>query len=607
MNRRQFVKTSAAAAAVAASGIEANAAGTKPPNILFVFADQQRVHSRDGVLTSTSTSNAYTPNTSNFRDTNFNMSRCYSNYPLCSPYRAMLQTGVWPHQNGVTCNDYIQYYGTTKDANNAAKAKTLDPTLNTVAKTLKSGANYQTGYVGKWDLIDVGAHPGPWNNAGNQYRYGFDFWVPWFNNNTHFTPATTGTNNSNFNKQDCAWYYARSNGAVSYYAPSQDDPSQHLNEYVPQYQTKQAIEAISWFAQQDSTTPWILYVSYNVPHPTYEAPNGDYGYTYDYAESGTVTQRNTSTPTGDPNPNPPDQTTNNAWCPPVSLVNRVTNAADLPADSVPSASGARICQDAAALTHATFGYYEGISAIDAEFEKLREAIANDPNLAGNTIIVYTSDHGDMMGAHRLEGKQWPFEESSRVPFYIGGSINGTAISGSYDGLFSTIDIAPTLCGLAGVAVPGAFRGKNFASVIKGTATAPPDGAYDWIFLLNGYGDPYNGNGDKTFSGYFSAPVYRGLVGMQYTYACVADNNAAAYRQANQAGKTNNCGPYVGGHWMLFDNVANPAQNVNQVTTFSTFPSGAGVSYNNVLQPKLAAYLAQNTGDPFVSTICNLGT
>lgn len=60
-------------------------------------------------------------------------------------------------------------------------------------------------------------------------------------------------------------------------------------------------------------------------------------------------------------------------------------------------------------------YYAHISAVDGEFGRLLRAL-EETGQADNTIVVYTSDHGDMMGSHGFGGKRLPWEESCKVPF-----------------------------------------------------------------------------------------------------------------------------------------------------------------------------------------------
>lgn len=140
MNRRQFVKTGVAAATAAATGLNAETQTIKPPNILYIFADQHRSQSVQGA--GGAQADILTSHLNAFRNQGFNMSSCYSNYPLCSPHRAMLQTGIWPQKNGVTGNEIV---GGT--AQQKANIGALNTSNTTIGQILQQNANYYTGYV----------------------------------------------------------------------------------------------------------------------------------------------------------------------------------------------------------------------------------------------------------------------------------------------------------------------------------------------------------------------------------------------------------------------------------------------------------------------------
>lgn len=85
-------------------------------------------------------------------------------------------------------------------------------------------------------------------------------------------------------------------------------------------------------------------------------------------------------------------------------------------------------------------------------------------LKDNTIIVFTSDHGDMMGSHRLIGKCVMFEEAIRVPFLI--RLPGQSADKRIMGPVSQIDIVPTLLDLMGQAIPEHLPGKSLKPFIE---------------------------------------------------------------------------------------------------------------------------------------------
>lgn len=175
-------------------------------------------------------------------------------------------------------------------------------------------------------------------------------------------------------------------------------------------------------------------------------------------------------------------------------------------------------------------YYAHISAIDREFERLLKAL-DETGQAENTIVVYTSDHGEMMGSHGYMGKRLPWEESCNVPFIV--RYPGKVPEGkSSDVLFSAIDIFPTMCGLAGVPVPSHCVGQDLSKALIGKRLHKDP---ESVFLMHIAKEGATG-GDKN-----PAPLFRGIRTNQHTYA-VADD----------------------GRWMFYDNREDPFQMHNLV-------------------------------------------
>lgn len=128
-------------------------------------------------------------------------------------------------------------------------------------------------------------------------------------------------------------------------------------------------------------------------------------------------------------------------------------------------------------------YYRLIEKVDA----LIGSVMTSLRVSGqydNTVVVFMSDHGDMQGAHGWSQKTVFFEESTRVPFII--SEPGRRETSKNASLINTgVDILPTLCGYAGIALPASYPGRN----VKGAGPGP-----EFIVVENKMiqGDPING-------------------------------------------------------------------------------------------------------------------
>ena len=91
--RRNFLVARTAATSIAATAVQA----PPKPNVLYVFSDEYRACSMPGEALN----EAFTPNLQRFARQGMTFRNCISNYPVCSPNRAMLLTGRWPYQTGI--------------------------------------------------------------------------------------------------------------------------------------------------------------------------------------------------------------------------------------------------------------------------------------------------------------------------------------------------------------------------------------------------------------------------------------------------------------------------------------------------------------------------
>lgn len=96
----------------------------------------------------------------------------------------------------------------------------------------------------------------------------------------------------------------------------------------------------------------------------------------------------------------------------------------------------------------------------------------DEGIADETIIVVSSDHGDLCGSHALREKQYPFEESVGVPLIAWGPGAGVKKGLSISMPTCSEDIFPTLLGLADVGVPDRLPGDDLSGLIFGEHHTP---------------------------------------------------------------------------------------------------------------------------------------
>ena len=259
-----------------------------------------------------------------------------------------------------------------------------------------------------------------------------------------------------------------------------------LKGYEPIAQTDIALD----FIKKNSDQPFCLFLSWGPPHDPYHQVPEEYRQLY--------------------NPN-------NLILPPNFLAN--PDFSKYPLSRLDSENGARgILAD----------YYSAITALDHQLGRIINAI-DELNLAEDTIIVFTSDHGDMLFSQSSVKKQQPYEESINIPLIIRwkGHIQEGIIS---DTLFSTVDFLPTLLSAMNCDQPEGIEGFDLSWTLFGKNGYEPDSVFlmDLVPMDEGVR--------------LGIREWRGIRTKRYTYARWIDGN----------------------DWVLFDNEVDPYQLNNLI-------------------------------------------
>ena len=162
-------------------------------------------------------------------------------------------------------------------------------------------------------------------------------------------------------------------------------------------------------------------------------------------------------------------------------------------------------------------YYGNVTAIDACMKRIMDAL-EEWGLAENTIVCFSSDHGDHLSSHGYgkPGDSWmhhtlrgskatPYEESIHIPFILRypDRVKGNRCT---DVMFNSVDVTPTLLGLCDIPVSGDIQGHDLSHAVLGTSDEGPDSVYLQIL---GTGWP---NRPKWLG------LWRGVRTQQYLYA-----------------------------------------------------------------------------------------
>jgi choline-sulfatase len=110
--------------------------------------------------------------------------------------------------------------------------------------------------------------------------------------------------------------------------------------------------------------------------------------------------------------------------------------------------------------------------VDGQVGVVLQAL-QESGLDQNTVIVFTSDHGDMDSSHRLEHKSMLYEEAARVPFLVSDPNCPSPGGADRQHLVSAgLDLLPTLCDYAGIDTPAGLTGRSVRALVQGRGAAP---------------------------------------------------------------------------------------------------------------------------------------
>lgn len=387
------------------------------PNILFIMADQFRTASLTGMG-----DGIETPNIDRIREKAmfFPMAACAA--PLCTPSRAALATGKMPHKCGVMVHDanlpldQTTYYQLLRKGGYRV-AVTGKTDLHKQDKTLGQNGPLPVAYeLGFTD--PAGETEGKMNSAWyqttvNGKRIGA---LALIQSRQPLDGEVIGVGpyqrflidkNPEKLKGLCMDYVNRIGCKPTYFAaPTQLDDDEFIDNYVGRL-------ACDYLRNVDDEAPWHLFVSFPGPH--------------------------------------------NPWDPPKSEVEALGDKVypETPADNLegkPNWVKQRAARQSKGMTQADLNntklHYDAvIQTIDKQIGHILD-ILRERGMEENTVVIFSADHGEMMGDHGLFEKEAMYEGSVRVPLLI--HLPGMERANQSGALASLIDVAPTILELCGI-------------------------------------------------------------------------------------------------------------------------------------------------------------
>ena len=420
--------------------IDIHAQTQNKPNLLFIITDQQRYDA----MSMAGNTILKTPNLDRLANQGVWFKNAYTQCAVCGPARATILTGFTVENHGVLNNGLAD--SGTPQSSGVMSQKTFD-------QVLTDNSGYHCEYYGKWHSPEFAAdcykNPVKVSLSGRSIFGGSGDVRFWKDNylNASFPKAAlkTGELYDTFSERpyipnvlDMRYGMTQTqvdNSGVLYAQPDLHGmitiPDEHS---LTAYRAKQTIEALERL--KDST--FSITCSFHFPH----APMLPSKY---YSDMFPVSIMPVPYSISDPMANSPYIKNNSR-------------------DQHPEYA------DPNKIKYMISDYYALVKEIDDWVGKILDKL-DELGLSQNTIIVFTSDHGEMLGAHGMREKNIFLEESAHIPMMIRfpGRIEPETI---VDGYVSNIDLFSTILDYCGVAAP-ASDGKSLRGLIDGTDQSRP--------------------------------------------------------------------------------------------------------------------------------------
>lgn len=374
-------------------------------NVLFIMDDQHRFD----YLGCAGADYVHTPNIDRLAARGVRFTHCCTNAPICAPARIGLATGLQPARIGALDNSSY-----------------LPQSAPTYYQRLRDHG-YRVGCVGKLDLAKPAHYNGRFGDRPCVYGWGFTHPEECEGKQhagsspTPLGPYTYYLQERGLLRQFHEDYRARAR-ADSLIGASHDSVLP-TDAFEDAYIGRRAVE---WLERIPDDFPWHLFVSFVGPHNPFDPPT-EYADRYRQADM-----------------------------PPAILD---------PMDGKPSWLKRRqIATEPEGVAVTRRQYCAAIEAVDDQLGLLLDALERRGMLE-NTYIVFSSDHGEMLGDHGLYTKHVAYEPSLRVPLIVAGP--GIGEGRVSDALIELIDLNPTICALAGLPAQEHIDARSFAPILRG--------------------------------------------------------------------------------------------------------------------------------------------
>ena len=431
---------------------------TRRSNVLFIFSDQHR----HDVMGCAGHSTIRTPNLDALAKRGRRYTKAWCQSPICQPSRASLITGRHPYDLGVFYNDASSATHASTDIDEAGE---ISPEWPTFMKQLQS-VGYETATVGKTHYHgiptrdDVKAAGGPIDFAERYdslvQQFGWNHVDEEYDKYVHSARAFQTPYTKYLEEQGLWQEYREQIRSVFRLTPTHWRGATSVVPQEHDLTTFLANRSIEWLNQRDQSKPFLLKLAFVQPHvPLIDDPT----WAAYYADADIDV----------PDLTPPEATSKE-WAHYLGLLAGHSQRNTMTEEFVREG-----------IRH----YFGMVSLIDQQIGAVIAALEARGEL-DNTWIIYSCDHGEMLGTHGLWAKMNFYQGSAQVPLIIVPPGGGTG--GQHDGARGIVDdsvveltdVAATITDIAGVAPPSGCRGRSLLPEFKGQTGTGREFAYSRI-------------------------------------------------------------------------------------------------------------------------------
>lgn len=380
----------------------------KQPNIVLIMTDQMR----GDCLGIAGHPDVKTPYLDSLAAKGVLFDNAYSSCPSCIPARAALHTGLSQEKHGrVGYQDLVDFNYPHTMAGELAKAGYYTQCVGKMhVHPLRNLMGFHSvdlhdGYLHAYRSPDIPYYES--QKVADDYFY-------WLKNEKGISADVTDTG------MECNSWVAR---------PWIYEESLHPTNWV-------STRSIDFLRRRDRSMPFFLMASYLRPHPPFDAPQ----YYFDLYKDKELT--------------PPSV---GSWehTADYERLGRIYDSSTGPVDPE-------------LARQAQIGYYACITHLDHQIGRLIQALVEEQVMMDNTIILFTSDHGEELCDHHLFRKSRPYEGSCHIPLILSGNEN---LTGAKPGqvchsIAELRDVMPTLLDIAGAPIPEETDGKSLLPLTR---------------------------------------------------------------------------------------------------------------------------------------------